>query len=331
MCWRDSTPMPLVPQLLEDRIETTPFGKWRRCRLANGRYFKEFVSHRRLWGVPLVHIVSGRDPRTGRRAVAKGIIAIGQFAVGVISIGQVAAGLISVGQLAFGLLFVVAQVGAGIIAIGQFAASVVFALGQFAIGWTAIGQFACGQHAIGQVVIPPQAALQFWQDWSAFFAVLAGLIFVSLMIRTAAKPSASRERSDFSAEQLSAVELEPLRGWQRFFGVARGLLVLAFVAGLIGWSVFDVLAALKAQQAVPAIAPLRAILIVGVLTAAWFVLDALIRWPARCPKCDAHVGFEAGPRRLVACPHCGISFQENPSEARADRDADFPGEEGANA
>ena len=146
--------MPSPPRILEETTQTTVFGRWRRCRFANKRYFKEFVSHRRLWGVPLVHYVAGRDPQTGRRAVAKGIIAIG---------------------------------------------------------------------------------------------------------------------------------------------------------------------------------PLRAILIVGILTAAWSVLDALLRWPARCPKCEAHVGFEAGPTRLVACPHCGISFQENPLEERADRDASFPGDEGANA
>ncbi len=78
----------------------------------------EYKSDKRMLGMPLVHVAFGRDEH-GKLRVAKGIIAIGQFAKGGI-------------------------------AIGQFAAGAVFALGQFAVAPIAIGQFALGLLALGQ-------------------------------------------------------------------------------------------------------------------------------------------------------------------------------------
>src|SRR5207244_5786630 len=50
-------------------------------------YGYEYRSKATLFGLPLVHIAYGMDPETGRRRVAKGIIAIGDLAIGVIALG----------------------------------------------------------------------------------------------------------------------------------------------------------------------------------------------------------------------------------------------------
>lgn len=96
----------------------------------------EWKSKTTIFGLPLIHIAIGRNKETGKLMGAKGIIAIGQFAIGVITIAQ----------FGIGLLFGLGQFVAGIVAIGQFAPGVLFSLGQFAIGFTAIGQFAVGDY-----------------------------------------------------------------------------------------------------------------------------------------------------------------------------------------
>jgi hypothetical protein len=101
----------------------------------------EYRSRLRLGGLPLVHVVRGVDPSTGRRPPAVGLIAVGQVAVGLIAVGQVALGVISVGQAAFGLGWGIGQLAFGLLAAGQVAAG---ALG-------ALGQIATGPHALGMV------------------------------------------------------------------------------------------------------------------------------------------------------------------------------------
>ena len=90
----------------------------------------EWKSKTEIFGLPFIHIAVGRDRETGRFLVAKGIIAIGQFAIGMVAIGQ----------FAIGLLFGLAQFAVGI-----------FAIAQFAIGITAIGQFAIGNYVLCQI------------------------------------------------------------------------------------------------------------------------------------------------------------------------------------
>lgn len=99
----------------------------------------EYRSRRRIAGVPLVHIVRGADPATGKRPPAIGIIAIGQVATGVIAIGQLAFGLISVGQLSIGAFAGVGQVTFAAVALGQIAAGALGSLGQAAMGPRALG------------------------------------------------------------------------------------------------------------------------------------------------------------------------------------------------
>jgi len=90
----------------------------------------EWKSKADILGLPWVHIAVGRDQKTGKLLVAKGVIAIGQFAVGIVSIGQ----------FAF-----------GVFAVAQFAVGIAYGLGQLAVGMTAIGQVAVGRDIICQI------------------------------------------------------------------------------------------------------------------------------------------------------------------------------------
>ena len=80
----------------------------------------EWKSSRTCLGYPLVHIAFGRDSR-GKLRLAKGVIAIGQFAVGLITVAQFGVGLL-------------------------------FGFGQFLIGGFILAQFAGGPGAGGGAV-----------------------------------------------------------------------------------------------------------------------------------------------------------------------------------
>lgn len=128
-------------------------------------------------GWPLVHVAFGRDSKTGRLLVAKGIIAVGQFAIG----------LITVAQFGIGVLFGFGQFLVGITAVAQFAFGLYFGMGQIATGLTAIGQFAWGKYVLAQFGIgsfvwrpgyeDPQASAYFrelWMVFKNFFKDLSG-------------------------------------------------------------------------------------------------------------------------------------------------------------
>jgi hypothetical protein len=89
-------------------------------------------------GLPLIHIATGIDPRTGRKRIAKGVIAIGDVAVGGIAIGGVSLGVVSLGGMSF-----------GIVSLGGLSIAALFALGGLAIGGIAIGGAAVGYYAMG--------------------------------------------------------------------------------------------------------------------------------------------------------------------------------------
>jgi hypothetical protein len=92
----------LLLEEIEYKIDQTPLGTWRRFMYPDGRLFQEFVSHQRLFGLPLLHYTYGKCPETGHRIVAKGIIAIGRLAVGGLAIGQLALGKYVLAQIGFG-------------------------------------------------------------------------------------------------------------------------------------------------------------------------------------------------------------------------------------
>jgi hypothetical protein len=92
-----------------------------------------------LFGLPLICVSFGRDER-GKRRIAKGFIAIGNYAVGGLAVGQFAAGIFSIGQFAL-----------GIAALGQLAIAGLAGFGQFSLGMFAVGQFVAGIYAKGQI------------------------------------------------------------------------------------------------------------------------------------------------------------------------------------
>jgi hypothetical protein len=100
----------------------------------------EWKSRQSLWGLPLVHVAFGRDAR-GKLRVARGIIAIGQFAVGGITIAQ----------FGLGAIFALGQFVAAPIAIGQAGIGLLLGLGQIATGHLAVGQIALGTWVRAQV------------------------------------------------------------------------------------------------------------------------------------------------------------------------------------
>ncbi len=119
-----------------------------------------------FWGIPLVHIAIGRNKQTGKLLVARGVIAIGQFAIGVFTVAQ----------FGIGIVFGFGQFMLGTLVVAQFAGAVYFAVGQFAIGLVAIGQFAAGKYVLAQVgvgkylltrkVKDPEAVAFFHSLWS---------------------------------------------------------------------------------------------------------------------------------------------------------------------
>ena len=103
----------------------------------------EWKSNTFFYGYPLIHIALGVNQKTGRLYVAKGIIAIGQFAFG----------LITFAQFGVGPFFALGQFVLGFSAIGQIAIALYFAFGQVAIAQVAIGQLAFGKYVLAQVGI----------------------------------------------------------------------------------------------------------------------------------------------------------------------------------
>ena len=130
------------------------------------RFGYDYRSKATIFGLPLVHIATGMDPMTGRKRIAKGIIAFGDVAVGglafggcaigVFAFGGVGLGLFSVGGLAIGLLFALGGGAIGGLAVGGGALGVI-AVGGGAIGYYATGGGAWGVHPFGENFQDPVA------------------------------------------------------------------------------------------------------------------------------------------------------------------------------
>lgn len=143
----------MLLQPVQYKVEKTAWGIWRSHMSEQGAYFSEFRSHAELLGLPLLHYTCGISPETGRRVVAKGVIAVGRLAVGGLAIGQASLGIIALGQAGFGLLAGLGQLSTGLYAVGQAALGGVFGIGQLATGTTAIGQLALGEYVLAQLGI----------------------------------------------------------------------------------------------------------------------------------------------------------------------------------
>jgi hypothetical protein len=140
----------LLLEKVDYKIEKTSSGIWRRYLYPSGQSFAEYKSDRTWFGLPLLHFTYGKCPETGKRVVAKGVVAIGRLATGIVAIGQACFGLLAIGQLAIGILLGLGQGTTGIFAAGQLAIGAYLALGQVAAGWIGIGQFAVGKYVLAQ-------------------------------------------------------------------------------------------------------------------------------------------------------------------------------------
>ncbi len=119
--------------------------------LPDGRLLCRIQGSLYVHGVPLVHYTHGICPETGRRIIARGVIAVGRLATGILAIGHASFGVVAIGQLGLGLLLGLGQGTTGLIAIGQMALGLYFGIGQFATGFTAIGQIAFGKYVLAQI------------------------------------------------------------------------------------------------------------------------------------------------------------------------------------
>ncbi len=164
----------------------------------------EYRSRLRLAGLPLVHVVRGIDPSTGRRPPAVGLIAVGQVAIGLIAVGQVAVGVISLGQAAIGLGWGIGQLAFGLIAAGQVAAG---ALG-------AVGQIATGPHALGMAT---DAGLWVALGWliagaCVFAAVVARRQRLGVLVRQLVPAPIASVRDGRAHVEGEVISFDQLRG-----------------------------------------------------------------------------------------------------------------------
>lgn len=95
-------------------------------------YRYEYRSKAEIFGWPLIHIASGINPETGAPLVAKGILAIGNFAIGVIALGAIAIGVFTVAGIGVGL-FVLSGIALGAVAFGGLSFGIFLAVGGLAI------------------------------------------------------------------------------------------------------------------------------------------------------------------------------------------------------
>jgi predicted Ser/Thr protein kinase len=157
----------------------------------------EFRSKITLFGIPLLHIAFGLDPKTGRKRVAKGIIAVGDVAIGAlafggvamggVAVGGVSVGLVSLGGLSLGLMLAVGGLAVGALAFGGLALGGV-ALGGGAVGYYAAGGGGWGVHALLSDQQDPEAIAFFdpWADnWPRWIVLLAlGVPLANVMLYT---------------------------------------------------------------------------------------------------------------------------------------------------
>jgi tRNA A-37 threonylcarbamoyl transferase component Bud32 len=108
----------------------------------------EYRSRWALFGWPLVHVKFGGDPATGKPAVARGVIAVGDTAVGAVAVGGMAVGGVAFGGMAVGLL-AAAGVAMGLFAAGGAGIGLLAGVGGLGTGVVAVGGGAAGYYTYG--------------------------------------------------------------------------------------------------------------------------------------------------------------------------------------
>jgi hypothetical protein len=146
----------------------------------------EYKSQRTLFGWPLLHVVSGFDPATGKQRVARGIMAVGGRAHGWLAIGGFATGGVAIGGVAMGGI-ALGGCAIGLVAMGGCALALLLGVGGFATGYLALGGNAFGVHvadAIHQSLWLSEwtrHSLQFIHQRAGFFLVAFNLVLLSLI------------------------------------------------------------------------------------------------------------------------------------------------------
>jgi tRNA A-37 threonylcarbamoyl transferase component Bud32 len=150
----------------------------------------DYRSQATFFGLPLLHVATGIDPATGRKRVAKGIIAIGDIAQGVIALGGVAIGGFAFGGMAIGVL-AFGGCALGLVSIGGLAVALIAAIGggaiaPIALGGGAIGFFVFGGKGLGMHVLDSATqdpvAQKFFVPWAKETLANMNQILTPLMI-----------------------------------------------------------------------------------------------------------------------------------------------------
>ncbi len=128
-------------------------------RPQKNKFEYEYISSKRLFGLPLVHIHVGLGLYR-----AKGVLAIGMLSKGLISIGLLSMGLLSFGVLTLGLLafggFALGLAAFGGVSLGALAVAGIsvglFSIGGISLGVISVGGIAIASRiAVGGVAIAP--------------------------------------------------------------------------------------------------------------------------------------------------------------------------------
>lgn len=217
----------------------------------------EYKSRATLFGIPLLHIAFGIDPRTGRKRVARGIVAIGDIAVGLLSFGGLAmggvtvgglgVGLVSLSGMAIGLLAAIGGFAIGGFAWGGFAVGVI-ASGGFAVGYYAHGAAGFGVHVLASHVQDPEARAFFepwanrWMGWLVLLAVgcpflfMAVVTFAWVLLRSQGRAEASSPRrghGGIGPVAAAGVAGDPADGANRSGLTCAVLAIISFLTGLL--------------------------------------------------------------------------------------------------
>lgn len=158
----------LQNQPIDYRITDTTYFRVKSYVYPHGASFTEYTSHGRWGSLPLLHVTLGKDPATGRRKTAYGVVGIGAISIGIFSVGMLAIGVVALGWVSVGLLFAFGQASLAINAVGQLAVGIQLAIGQIAVGYVAIGQIAVGYYALGQVALGPYPYSSQFQSYPAW-------------------------------------------------------------------------------------------------------------------------------------------------------------------
>lgn len=150
-----------------------------------------YRSKKKLFGLPLLHVVSGVDPQIGREPTAKGIVAIGGKAVGVFAFGGLASGFMAFGGIATGAI-AFGGLSFGLVSLGGLAIAIAIAIGGLSIapismGGNAIGHYAFGGKARGTYIIDGKTktpeAEEFFLPWvHELFSEMGSVMFILMAL-----------------------------------------------------------------------------------------------------------------------------------------------------